>query len=161
MLSTQRHNTGLTGLPVTKCCNKCGVVLVAGQNIRPSRLRKYDYKCSACDDRKKKKTPKHLKEPSDYLPVRKVGECVYFISHDNGLKDWVKIGKTNDINQRLKGLATGSPYIYKVHKVVYTQDPYTLESTLHQIFAHLRGRGEWFQLKGDLKNFINPTKPTE
>ena len=89
-----------------------------------------------------------------------MGECVYFISHDNGLKDWVKIGKTNNINKRLKDLSTGSPYAYKLHKVVYTQDPFTLENTLHQIFAHLRGRGEWFLLEGDLKNFIISTKPT-
>ena len=146
------------GLTVTKCCNKCGVELVVGQNIRPSRLKKYEYQCNACG---KNKTPKHLRKTHEDVPTRKVGECVYFISHDNGLKDWVKIGKTNNINERLKQLSTGSPYIYKVHKVVYTQDPYTLENTLHQVFAHLRGRGEWFSLESDLKKFLSSTQPTD
>lgn len=157
MSSTPNPSTGLTGQPATKCCNKCGVELVAGKNVRPSRLKKYEYVCNACG---RNRTPKHLRKYPDYQQERKVGDCVYFISHDNGLEDWVKIGKTNNINERLKALATGSPYLYKVHKLVYTQDPFTLENTLHQIFNHLRGRGEWFQLDGDLKNFIISTKPT-
>ena len=153
--STQKPKQGTAGQTVTKCCNKCGVELIVGVNIRPSRLRKYEYQCNACG---KGKTPKHLQQPApEFTPLRKVGECVYFISHDNGLEDWVKIGKTNDINQRIKGLATGSPYNYKVHKVVYTSDPFALETTLHQLFAHLRGRGEWFRVAGDLKTFITST----
>lgn len=52
-----------------------------------------------------------------------------------------KIGKTKNVEQRLKALKTGSPHIY-----IVCFGRGISEGKLHQKFADKRVRGEWFRL---------------
>lgn len=54
----------------------------------------------------------------------------------------VKIGKANNVQERLRGLQTGSPYQLEVRLAV--QAPAVLETDLHTYFAAFRVKGEWF-----------------
>jgi len=54
----------------------------------------------------------------------------------------VKIGKANSVQERLRGLQTGSPFQLEVRLSV--QAPAVLETDLHAYFAAFRIKGEWF-----------------
>ncbi len=62
----------------------------------------------------------------------------YFASAGNML---IKIGKSTDVDRRLRGLQTASPTKLKLIGVLNGD----VESNYHQAFAHLRVSGEWFQ----------------
>lgn len=74
---------------------------------------------------------------------------IYFISSG----DAVKIGISQDVARRLESLQCGSP----VELTLLGTRPggEVEERALHQKFAHLRIRGEWFRLERDLLEFIN------
>lgn len=77
---------------------------------------------------------------------------VYFIqAGDNGA---IKIGVTaGNPLVRMAALQTGCPDTLRL--VGYTQGSAQDESDLHQRFAHLRQRGEWFAAEPDLLAFID------
>lgn len=71
---------------------------------------------------------------------------VYFIRAENGL---VKVGRSSNVENRLRGLLTGSPIILTLTHVIETDRHKEVEYALHQRFAAQRRRGEWFELSED------------
>lgn len=76
-------------------------------------------------------------------------ERVYFISADDGP---VKIGLTNNPEQRLEHLQTGSPYRLKLLAVIRAGR--SLERAYHSYFDGSRLNGEWFARSPDLMGEI-------
>lgn len=68
----------------------------------------------------------------------------------------VKIGRANDVRQRLSDCQTGSPLILAVLWSRETDYASLAESTLHQRFAKHRAHGEWFSLGADPLSLIIP-----
>lgn len=60
----------------------------------------------------------------------------------------VKIGKTNDIKARKKGIQTMSPVHLYTIGALSCVDRHKLERDLHELFAPLRSHGEWFDFEG-------------
>ncbi len=78
------------------------------------------------------------------IPPRYTTElvCVYFIqAGDSGP---VKIGKTNDVNKRLRALQTAHADTLHVRHVLNDVSA-VMETRLHERFAEHRIRGEWFK----------------
>ena len=60
-----------------------------------------------------------------------------------------KIGISQDINKRLKGLQTGSPHPVKCVAYYTTEDSArSVEGKLHKLFHKYRLSGEWFDFEG-------------
>ena len=75
---------------------------------------------------------------------------VYFIAENenddhNSLR--VKIGRSRDIQVRLRTLQTGSPYDLKLMGWIESDDDKQLELTLHERYSDQRIRLEWFYLQ--------------
>jgi hypothetical protein len=68
--------------------------------------------------------------------------CVYILE----CRGFYKIGKTANLNARLKNLQTTNPFEVRIAHVVFTNDHTQVESALHEIFAENRTVGEWFNL---------------
>ena len=90
---------------------------------------------------------KHTDKPSSDLPNT---GFVYFIGNlDN---EMVKIGYSVKVNRRLKELQSSSPIKLKViHKMSANKQ---FERELHSKFDEYRSHGEWFSMKGRLKDFL-------
>ena len=86
--------------------------------------------------------------PKSEWPFSLDNFAVYFI--DNG--DFVKIGRSTNTAKRLATLQCASPYDLKIILVV--TGGYDKEQELHERFAHLRHRGEWFKKGPELLQFI-------
>lgn len=69
-------------------------------------------------------------------------QCVYILE----CKGVYKIGKTGDLNVRMKSLQIGNPFGMHIAHVIFTEDNSKVEHALHQIFADSRARDEWFNL---------------
>lgn len=69
---------------------------------------------------------------------------VYFIQSVIGGP--VKIGKSNNVEQRLEELQTGSPYILQIIKIIKNVKP-QVEREFHEKFKDYRSHGEWFDEK--------------
>lgn len=70
---------------------------------------------------------------------------VYFITDDHG---HIKIGKADDVSERLLELQTGNPFRLRVLLSVILaskRDAFSLESELHKMFEDYRLEGEWFE----------------
>lgn len=74
---------------------------------------------------------------------------VYFISDSVDIGRKVKIGRSGNIDQRLKNLQTGNPNELFVLGYIYSGDDRALEKEFHRRFADRRGRGEWFNIGAD------------
>lgn len=84
--------------------------------------------------------------PEDTLP--KSG-YVYVLRADNGL---YKIGRSVNIDGRIKRLETVLPYELELICTVKVKDYITTEAKLHQVFADKCVKGEWFKLaKADIE----------
>lgn len=69
---------------------------------------------------------------------------VYFLSFAKRL-EYIKIGVSNDIYKRTKGLWTEFQHqVSTVHAFIETDEPYTMETALHNRFAQYHVEGEWF-----------------
>ena len=73
---------------------------------------------------------------------------IYFIRQD----DKVKIGYTEDINNRLSQLKTGSPYELTVALLI--EGDYDKKKELHDTFSDFRIRGEWYEFCEDIQEYI-------
>lgn len=73
---------------------------------------------------------------------------IYFIKHT----DYVKIGFTDNIRNRLIDLQVSCPVKLKVLALV--EGTYEDESTYHRMFKHLTSNGEWFNYTKELDGFI-------
>ena len=78
---------------------------------------------------------------------------IYFIRQSN---KFIKIGYSADPQSRLKELQTGSPS--KLHIQAVIDGNTQTEKGLHEMFAHLRAKGEWFRYTDELKWFIRTAK---
>ena len=78
---------------------------------------------------------------------------IYFVRSYN---QHIKIGYSNDPEYRVKSLQTGCPT--KLHLQAIMNGNSQTESGLHELFAHLRVRGEWFRYTEELKWFIRTVK---
>ena len=75
---------------------------------------------------------------------------VYFVRSG----DSIKIGSASDFKRRSSSLQTASPEPLNVLAIVPGLDEYKI----HQRFAHLRIRGEWFRAEPELLEFIQLVK---
>jgi hypothetical protein len=82
-------------------------------------------------------------------------EYVYFITYENGP---IKIGKARSVPNRLSALQTASAEKLFVIGVMGGGGP--KERELHETFAHLRIRGEWFRPDASLMHFIQANRDT-
>jgi hypothetical protein len=80
---------------------------------------------------------------------------VYFI-HDT---EYCKIGFSTNIDNRLNGLKTGHPK--KLFLSYKEKGGMELEKKYHKRFGEYRQRGEWFEIKGELYDFILEKNPQE
>lgn len=88
------------------------------------------------------------------LVFRVKGPCVYFLfSHDRTM---VKIGKTLNLSQRYRDIATMNPFPVEVGLTVagYT----IVEGALHHRFRRHRSHGEWFRADLEILEFIDSIK---
>jgi hypothetical protein len=79
-------------------------------------------------------------------------ESVYFIRA--GEDGPVKIGKAWDVIRRLNGLQAAC---WVELRLLATSQELT-ERAMHERFAHLRIRGEWFRAESELLEFIKPLR---
>jgi hypothetical protein len=73
------------------------------------------------------------------------GSNVYFISDG----EFIKIGKANNVERRLKELQTGNPKELKILRIIKCTDEYAayeLETFLHSMLHSVNSIGEWFHL---------------
>ncbi len=75
-------------------------------------------------------------------PVIDPSECFVYLVREI-TSDRLKIGTTQDITQRLEQLQIGNPDLLEV--VAWLPGSYALEKELHDKFAHLNERGEWYR----------------
>jgi len=97
-------------------------------------------KRTICLDKQKAKTPCY----------------VYFIL--NSSDRHIKIGVAKNVKRRLASLQTSNSaelVLLKSVKTAIVQAAQKLERSLHQKFAKLRGRGEWFESEIELLDFID------
>jgi len=80
-------------------------------------------------------------------------EKVYFLRAP--LANLVKIGRSTDIEKRMKTIQTNNGEHLELMKVVAPLEPAVYEKRLHRRFRAYRQRGEWFRLESDLEHFIN------
>ena len=73
---------------------------------------------------------------------------IYFISQ----REFIKIGFSDDVDQRIKELQTASPLELKL--VGTMPGAFQTECELHKIFESYRKNGEWFRYTGHLKDCI-------
>jgi hypothetical protein len=63
----------------------------------------------------------------------------------------LKVGKTNNLERRLKQLSESGPNSLCVGLAIYTDNSYNLEQHIHQVltergqFLRITGRKEWFR----------------
>jgi hypothetical protein len=77
----------------------------------------------------------------------------------DSVNNCVKIGKANDINDRMIGLQIGNPTQLKLIATISClseNHAFSVESELHRKYSHLYVRGEWFKCDDKLlKEFVN------
>jgi hypothetical protein len=71
------------------------------------------------------------------------GNCVYILKTG---KNHYKIGKTQNLQQRLAAYHTHMPVEFRVIRQYLASNMDELEESLHVVFQHKRVKGEWFQL---------------
>ncbi len=77
---------------------------------------------------------------------------IYFIKSTK--LNLVKIGMTDNIQQRMNRLKYGSPDELILLKLIRTNDIYPTDRAVHALFPHLQNHGEWFILTPELQHFI-------
>lgn len=81
------------------------------------------------------------------FPHKKHKLITYFIQSYCG--DYVKIGKTRNIYQRLEKLSVASPMPLKLLGITDEN-----EADMHVLFAHYHFRREWFVLTEEVKQWV-------
>lgn len=62
---------------------------------------------------------------------------------------WYKIGKSVDANVRVNQIGVLLPFKIKVFQVWRAENHHLMEKSLHEIYAHKRINGEWFEFSKD------------
>ena len=76
-----------------------------------------------------------------------VGDSFVYIVQQDGGDNCVKIGKANNVNERIKSLQTGSPYkLNLLAKIPAKDDKHALylERSFHERLRKFKLNGEWF-----------------
>lgn len=82
-------------------------------------------------------------------------KIIYAVQMIDGINDYVKIGQTTAFIGRLEALRCSSPYPLKVIVTFLADDFIQAEETvIHQKFAHLRVRREWFKPEKELLDWL-------
>jgi len=76
---------------------------------------------------------------------------VYILKSDSGL---YKIGKTHNLQARIKTIKTSSPSEIEVERVFKSINCGEAEKELHDRFSAFRKTGEWFQLEQEELDLI-------
>lgn len=63
-----------------------------------------------------------------------------------GIGEQIKIGRTKNIEKRVRDLSKNQPSPLSLHFYIETNDTVNLEKKLHEHFHHKRLNGEWFAL---------------
>ena len=71
------------------------------------------------------------------------GKCVYIIKTGK----LFKIGKTQDLHERLAAYRTHLPADLRVVRQYLAENMEEVEQSLHVLFQHKRVKGEWFELR--------------
>lgn len=72
---------------------------------------------------------------------------VYFLGEDENGCSPIKIGVAKNIERRKSALQTGNPLELRLLGWITSGDDFQLERELHRHFAHVRARGEWFEIE--------------
>ena len=80
--------------------------------------------------------------------------CLYFIRQD----DAIKIGITDDLDQRFAQIKTSAAFPCKIENVVYTHHGKTLERKLHKALADFQTHLEWFVLPLEIEKMLLKAK---
>ena len=136
---------------------------VVCEEILPSLRKKGEYKIQSIIDKNKEleeekikiiNENKELEEENKELNKKifkrnkrnyKIGNCVYIVMSPH-IKSHFKIGKTDDINARLRSFDCGSPTPFIMHKNWYTRFNDNVERLAHMTFEKFRIslNNEWF-----------------
>ena len=89
-------------------------------------------------------------EPERLIPIEVVGDAVsgpnagvvYVLKSAYGFK----VGRTRNIPARMRAFGVHLPFVYTIPLCVWFEDCHSAERRYHQIFAHKRINGEWFDL---------------
>jgi hypothetical protein len=82
----------------------------------------------------------------EFFWIKYIMSYVYFILDNTS--GAIKIGKANDIDERISGLQTGNPnelIVLHYVKCESVEGAFNLEKYCHDKFNHLHVRGEWFK----------------
>lgn len=138
-----------------KVCKKCGRELPATTEYfykkkSKAKYPKYKYllrnKCKKCCDEETKRAMEKHRRKID----KKKKDVVYFIFFEE--LRVVKIGYTNNIQNRFKNLRVAIPGNLEILGVISGDT--VLEKKLHRAFRKYKMRGEWFFYSQELKNYI-------
>jgi len=83
--------------------------------------------------------------------------CVYFIRQGNA----IKIGITDNLDQRFAQIKTSAALPCEIENVVYTHRGKTLERRLHQALADYNNHLEWFVLPSRIERMLFAAKSVE
>lgn len=75
---------------------------------------------------------------------------IYFVK-SNG-SSYIKIGTSIDVSGRVDSLQTANPKELKVKAIL--NGSFQTEKGLHELFSHIRVRGEWFKWTDEMQYFI-------
>jgi len=84
---------------------------------------------------------RHLDEILSKKKRPKKQEYLYILS----CGDLLKIGVTNNIEERIKTLQTGNPQQIILEHIEQRNEAYKIETYLHQQFQSFHVRGEWYK----------------
>lgn len=80
--------------------------------------------------------------------TKQSSDALYFIQGS----DCIKIGRTHDLKTRMSALQVSVPY--KLHYIKSFPGRGCYEKDLHEMFDHIRLKGEWFRANKCLYDFI-------
>lgn len=83
--------------------------------------------------------PFYIQCNKSFLENKNSSTSTYIVRHPT--TNMIKIGRTNDVQGRIKSLQTGAGAILATLAVI----PADIEQELHKRFADLRRHGEWFE----------------
>ena len=83
---------------------------------------------------------------------------IYFIREKGNSKSLIKIGYTDNVDQRLMQIQANSPVELEILAII--EGDKNLEAELHNSFAKYRVRGEWFEPAKKLTIFIYKIAPS-
>jgi len=79
-------------------------------------------------------------------------EFVYFIKNTETTR--FKIGRTQNVEERLCQLQTGNDCPLIIYKIIPSENSAELETSLHNKFAEYHIRGEWFAISEEQVNLV-------